>query len=83
MELIYTWIASTARDKLIARGYENVEVGNANEAVNKSVIQTNNKDLKDLLKADIDIEKVEKISKSEYKDYDIVILLGEDYNLFN
>ena len=76
-------LASTARDKLIARGYENVEVGNANEAVNKSVIQTNNKDLKDLLKADIDIEKVEKISKSEYKDYDIVILLGEDYNLFN
>ena len=76
-------LASTARDKLLARGYENVEVGNTTEAVNKSVIQTNNKDLKDLLKSDIDIEKIEKISGSEYKDYDIVILLGEDYNLFN
>lgn len=76
-------LASTARDKLLARGYENVEVGNSTEAVNKSVIQTNNKDLKDLLKSDIDIEKIEKISGSEYKDYDIVILLGEDYNLFN
>lgn len=76
-------LASTARDKLLARGYENVEVGNTTDAVKKSVIQTNNKDLKDLLKTDIDIEKIEKISRSEYKDYDIVILLGEDYNLFN
>ncbi|VYU23750.1 LytR family transcriptional regulator [Clostridium tertium] len=76
-------LASTARDKLLAVGYENVEVGNTTEAVKKSVIQTNNKDLKDLLKKDIDIEKFDKISKSEYKDYDIVILLGEDYNLFN
>lgn len=76
-------LASTARDKLLARGYKNVEVGNTTDAVNKSVIQTNNKDLKDLLKTDIDIEKIEKISRSEYKDYDIVILLGEDYNLFN
>lgn len=76
-------LASTARDKLLARGYENVEVGNTTDAVKKSVIQTNNKDLKDLLKKDIDIEKIEKISRSEYKDYDIVILLGEDYNLFN
>lgn len=76
-------LASTARDKLLERGYENVEVGNTTDAVKKSVIQTNNKDLKDLLKTDIDIEKIEKISRSEYKDYDIVILLGEDYNLFN
>ena len=76
-------LASTARDKLLARGYENVEVGNTTDAVKKSVIQTDNKDLKDLLKTDIDIEKIEKISRSEYKDYDIVILLGEDYNLFN
>lgn len=76
-------LASTARDKLLARGYKKVEVGNTTDPVNKSVIQTNNKDLKDLLKSDIDIEKIEKISESEYKDYDIVILLGEDYNLFN
>lgn len=75
-------LASTARDKLQSLGYSNIEVGNTT-AVSKSVIQTDNKDLRELLKSDIDIEKFEKISKSEYKDYDVVILLGEDYNLFN
>ena len=38
--------------------------------------------LRKVLKSDIDIEKFEKISKSEYKNYDVVIFLGEDYNLF-
>lgn len=75
-------LASTARDKLQSLGYANIEVGNTN-AVSKSIIQTENKELKQLLKNDIDIEKFEKISNPEYKEYDAVILLGEDYNLFN
>lgn len=76
-------LASSAKNKLLSLGYTNIEVGNSTTAVSKSVIQTNNKDLRELLKSDIDIEKFDKISKSEYKDYDIVILLGDDYNLFN
>ncbi|WP_066895542.1 LCP family protein [Clostridium nigeriense] len=76
-------LASSARDTLFSLGYTNIEVGNSDIATSKSIIQTNNKDLKELLKSDIDIEKFEKISKSEYKDYDAVIILGEDYNLFN
>ncbi len=75
-------LASNARDKLQALGYSNIEVGNTT-AVSKSIIQTDNKELKQLLKSDMDIGKFEKISRSEYKDYDAVILLGEDYNLFN
>ena len=74
-------LASSARDKLKSLGYSNVEVDNTS-AVSKSVIQTNDKELRELLKSDIDIEKFEKISKSEYKNYDVVIFLGEDYNLF-
>ena len=76
-------LASNARDTLKSLGYTNIEVGNSDIAVSKSVIQTENKDLKELLKNDIEIEKFEKISKSEYKDYDAVIIVGEDYNLFN
>ena len=76
-------LASSAKSKLEGLGYSNVEVGNTTTAVLKSVIQCDNKDLKDVLKSDLDIEKFEKISKSEHKDYDVVILLGEDYNLFN
>ncbi len=74
-------LASSCRDKLKSLGYSNIEVDNTS-AVNKSVIQTNDKELRELLKGDIDIEKFEKISESEYTNYDVVIFLGEDYNLF-
>ena len=74
-------LASNVKDNLLSLGYTNVEVGNT-ESIDKSVIQIDNKELKDLLKNDIDIEKFEKISNSEYKKYDVVILLGKDYNLF-
>lgn len=75
-------LASTARDKLQSLGYVNIDLGNTT-SVSKSIIQTENKELKQLLKSDIDIDKFEKISIAEYKKYDAVILLGEDYNLFN
>lgn len=76
-------LASSAKNKLLSLGYTNIEVGNTTTAVSKSVIQTNDKDLRELLKSDIDIKKFDKISKSEYKEYDVVILLGDDYNLLN
>ncbi|WP_195262686.1 MULTISPECIES: LCP family protein [unclassified Clostridium] len=74
-------LASSAKDSLLSLGYANVEVGNTDN-VEKSVIQSDNKELKDLLKNDTGIQKFEKIGKSEYKQYDVVILLGKDYNLF-
>uniref|UniRef100_UPI00262E528C LytR C-terminal domain-containing protein n=1 Tax=Clostridium sp. TaxID=1506 RepID=UPI00262E528C len=74
-------LAGTARDTLLSLGYSNVSVGNYG-SVEKSVIQTNNKDLKQTISNDINIEKLGKIVDSEYKDYDAVIILGTDYNLF-
>lgn len=74
-------LAGTARDTLLSLGYTNVSVGNA-DSTDNSVIQTNNKDLKETISKDIKIEKFSKITNDEYKDYDAVIVLGTDYNLF-
>lgn len=74
-------LASNAKDSLLSLGYTNIEVGNTDN-VEKSVIQSDNKDLKELIKNDTGVQKFEKIGKSEHKKYDVVILLGKDYNLF-
>lgn len=75
-------LASSAREKLNSLGYENVEVDNTS-GLDKSIIQTNNKALKEIIKNEIGIEKVRKISEDVYKQYDAVIILGADYNLLD
>lgn len=74
-------LAGTARDTLLSLGYTNVSVGNS-DSTDNSVIQINNKDLKETISKDTNIEKFSKITNNEYKDYDAVIVLGTDYNLF-
>lgn len=74
-------LAGTARDTLLSLGYSDVSVGNS-DSTDNSVIQTNNKDLKETISKDTNIEKFSKITNNEYKDYDAVIVLGADYNLF-
>lgn len=74
-------LAGTARDTLLSLGYVDVSVGN-HDGIEKSVIQTNNKELRETLSNDSKIEKFSKITADEYKDYDAVIILGTDYNLF-
>lgn len=74
-------LAGTARDTLLSLGYVDVSVGN-HDSIEKSVIQTNNKELRETLSNDTKIEKFSKITADEYKDYDAVIILGTDYNLF-
>lgn len=74
-------LAGTARDTLLSLGYSDISVGNHN-STEKSVIQTNNKDLKETLSSDTKINKFSKITADEYEDYDAVIILGTDYNLF-
>lgn len=71
-------LASTVKSKLINLGYSNIDIGNADPHIT-SVIQTNNKDIKDTLKNDSGISKIEKIENSEYEEYDAVIILGTDY----
>lgn len=74
-------LAGEVQVKLDNLGYGNVEAGNA-EHQDKSVIMTENKEIKDFLKSDTGIKKVEKLSNPDYKNYDAVIVLGKDYDLF-
>lgn len=73
-------LAGKVKDKMDNLGYGNIETGNT-EHQDKSVIMTENKEIKDFLKTDTDIKKVEKLSKKDYQNYDVVIVLGKDYDL--
>ena len=74
-------LAGEVKVKLDNLGYQNIETGNT-EHQDKSVIMTENKEIKDFLKTDTDIKKVGKLSKKDYENYDVVIVLGKDYDLF-
>ena len=74
-------LAGEIKAKLDNLGYQNIETGNT-EHQDKSVIMTENKEIKDFLKTDTDIKKVGKLSKKDYENYDVVIVLGKDYDLF-
>lgn len=72
-------LAGTVREELLNLGYINVDVDNA-IGVSKSSVQLRNKDLEDEVKNHINISKFSKISSDEYSEYDMVVLLGSDYN---
>jgi len=74
-------LAGGLQTELYDLGYGVVETGNA-EPQDKSIIMTENKEIKDLLKTETGIKKFGKISGSDYKNYDVVIVLGKDYDLF-
>ncbi|MEN8433453.1 LCP family protein [Clostridium septicum] len=75
-------LAGNLQTKLNESGYTSVDVGNSLEPRDKSVIQTNDKEIRNLLKNDTDISKTEKLTNEQYESYDVVIILGNDYNLF-
>lgn len=73
-------LAAQVKTDLNAAGYKKVDTGNGNK-IEKSVVMTDNKDLKENI-----MEILPRISKSEskskdskYSEYDVVIMLGEDY----
>lgn len=74
-------LAGDLQTELYNLGYGIVETGNS-EPQDKSVIMSENKEVKNLLKTDTEIKKMSKISDSDYENYDAVIVLGKDYNLF-
>ena len=74
-------LAGGVQIELYNLGYGTVEIGNS-EPEEKSIIMAENKDVKELLKNDTNIKKTGKINNSDYKDYDAVIVLGKDYDLF-
>ena len=61
-------------------GYNSIEVGNS-ENQEKSVIMSDNKELRERLELDVGITKFDKSKNDDYATYDSVIIIGEDYNI--
>ena len=73
-------LAGKVRDLLAANGYKKVDVGNTVET-EKSEILTNDKTNAKNIKKVIDINKVnEKENKDEYNQYDVIIIIGGNYD---
>ncbi|NFN49455.1 LytR family transcriptional regulator, partial [Clostridium botulinum] len=74
-----TGLAATLRDELTKIGYTRVDVGNIQERKD-SLILTNNENIASKVESSVGISKIEKKpDKPEYKDYDVVIILGKDF----
>ncbi|NFO03861.1 LytR family transcriptional regulator [Clostridium botulinum] len=77
-----TGLAATLRDELTKTGYTRVDVGNIQERKD-SLILTNNENIASKVESSVGISKIEKKpDKPEYKDYDVVIILGKDFKKF-
>ncbi|MDU2265134.1 LCP family protein [Clostridium celatum] len=74
-------LAGNLQVELEELGYSNMSIGNGEET-EKSVILCNNDELKQLLQDDIGINNIKKNKDSEYSDFDAVIIIGEDYLVF-
>ena len=73
-------LAGELKEELMKIGYSSVEIGNT-EKTEKSVILSDNKDLKKQLKIDVGIDEFDRI-KSDYEGYDAVIIIGEDLKVY-
>lgn len=75
-------LAGNLKIELENIGYKNISVGNYDKS-KESEILTNKSDVRKLLSDDTGIKKYSKNKKDEYKSYDAVIIIGEDYLTFN
>lgn len=73
-------LASELKGELGVLGWNRVDTGNANPS-DKTIIQTNNKELEEVIKLELPkINKSEpKAEEAKYEPYDIVIIVGSDY----
>ncbi|WP_026886244.1 LCP family protein [Clostridium beijerinckii] len=75
-------LASKVAKELNSAGYTKIDTGNT-ELSDKSEILTNDADKLKTIKQDLNIkENYEKENKKEYKDYDVIIILGKDFETF-
>jgi LCP family protein required for cell wall assembly len=75
-------LAAKAMKQLNNAGYTKVDTGNC-ELIDKSTILANDGEKLKVIKQDINIkESDKKDNKSEYNDYDVIIILGKDYENF-
>ena len=75
-------LAGNLKIELENIGYRNISVGNYDRS-KESEILINKKDVRKILSEDTGINKYSKNKKDEYKSYDAVIIIGEDYLTFN
>ena len=75
-------LASELKSNMNNLGYTKVDTGNT-QLLDKTQILTNDKDILKTIQSDLDIKKnSKKDDKEEYKDYDVIIILGKDYKKF-
>lgn len=75
-------LAAKLMEELNGLGYSKIDTGNI-EGIDKSIILTNNNAILNIIKKDLDISRVDnKENKTEYNEYDIIIILGKDFTNF-
>lgn len=74
-------LAGNLKTELENMGYSNISVGNSDKS-KESEILSNDKELKNMLSDDTGINNLSKNKEDEYKSYDAVIIIGEDYLVF-
>lgn len=73
-------MAGKVKEKLVANGYTNIDVDNTIET-EKSVILSNDSSIAKKIKKVVDVSKIdEKEDKVEYSDYDVIIIIGNNYD---
>ena len=73
-------LAGKVKEKLVANGYTNIDVDNTMET-EKSVILSNDSSIAKKIKKVVDVSKIdEKEDKVEYSDYDVIIIIGNNYD---
>lgn len=75
-------LASELKINMNNIGYTKIDTGNT-ELSDKTVILSNNKNMLKTISKDLDIKNSgKKDDKAEYKDYDVIIILGKDFKKF-
>ncbi|WP_315073404.1 LCP family protein [uncultured Clostridium sp.] len=75
-------LAAKVMKQLSNDGYTKIDTGNI-ELSDKSSILANDSDKSNIIKQDLNIKNIEKKeNKPEYNDYDVIIILGKDYEEF-
>lgn len=75
-------LAAGLKTSMSNLGYTKIDTGNT-ELDDKTTILTNNKSMLKTIQKDLDIKRSEKKDdKDEYRDYDVIIILGKDFKKF-
>ncbi|MBE6071319.1 MAG: LytR family transcriptional regulator [Clostridium butyricum] len=73
-------LASKVKEKLVANGYTNIDVGNTVDTEKSRILSNDSPNAKKIKKI-VDVSKIDKKEdKPEYNDYDAIIIIGNDYD---